>query len=173
MTVSANPLVEDYLRRLEAAASALPPHRRDELITEIRGHLEEALSQTSTSDDVTVRNVLERLGPAEDIVDAATDPTPSGQLAAPPRETNALAVAALLLGVLWIGWIGSLLALVFGYRARRQIKRSGGLQQGSALATVGIVLGWFGVATLLLVIAGGLGVMAQRSSGVDVPVPTP
>jgi hypothetical protein len=44
MTVQANPLVEDYLRRLDAAASSLPPHRRDELITEIRGHVEEALS---------------------------------------------------------------------------------------------------------------------------------
>ena len=75
--------------------------------------------------------------------------------------------------MLWIGWIGSLLALVFGYRARREIKKSGGLQQGSTLATVGIVLGWFGVATLLLVIVGGLGVVAQRSNGVDVPVPTP
>ncbi len=35
MNVHSDELVDDYLRRLDAAASALPAHRREELISEI------------------------------------------------------------------------------------------------------------------------------------------
>jgi hypothetical protein len=42
MTVHTDPLVDDYLRRLDAAASALPADRRDGLVSEIRDHLQEA-----------------------------------------------------------------------------------------------------------------------------------
>ena len=169
MNVHTNPLVDDYLRRLDAAASTLPTHRRDELVSEIRDHIEEALRESATGDEVAVRNLLERLGPPEEIVSAAAESTPSGQPVAPVRETNGLAVASLLLGVLWIWWIGSVLALVFGYRARRQIKNSGGSQKGSGLAAAGIVLGWIGIAILVL---GALTVVVSTNNGGTVPVPT-
>ena len=102
MNVHTDPLVDDYLRRLDAAASALPAHRRDELITEIRGHLQEALRQAPASNEAAVRNVLERLGPPEEIVAAATDSAPPDQLVAPFRETNGSAILSVLLGVLWL-----------------------------------------------------------------------
>jgi hypothetical protein len=172
MTVHTNPLVDDYLRRLDAAAAALPTHRRDELTSEIREHLEEALRQTPTGDEVTVRNLLERLGPPEEIVNAASDPASPAQLVVPVRETNGLAVASLVLGVLWLFGIGSALALIYGYRARREIKNSEGSQKGSVLATVGIVLGWIGIAVLLLVIVSGLGFVSVGRSG-PAPVPSP
>ena len=35
-------LVDDYLRRLERAAYALPPDRRAELVLQIKGHIDEA-----------------------------------------------------------------------------------------------------------------------------------
>ena len=41
-------------------------------------------------------------------------------------KTNGLAVASMVLGILWIYWIGSVLALVFGYVARNQSDGSGG-----------------------------------------------
>lgn len=63
----------------------------------------------------------------------------------PPR-TNGLAVASLVLGILWIYWLGSILALVFGYVARRQIRERN--EAGAGLATAGIVLGWVGVGIL-------------------------
>jgi hypothetical protein len=63
-----------------------------------------------------------------------------------PRSTNGFAVASLVLGLLWIFWVGSILALVFGYKARQQIDRSGGTQQGRRLATAGIVLGYIWLA---------------------------
>ena len=41
------------------------------------------------------------------------------------RGTNGLAIAALVLGILWLCAIGSVLAIVFGFIALNQIKRSG------------------------------------------------
>jgi hypothetical protein len=62
--------------------------------------------------------------------------------------TNGLAVAALVLGILWIYWIGSILAVIFGHIALRQIPARN--QGGRGLAIAGVVLGWIGVGTLLL-----------------------
>jgi uncharacterized membrane protein len=149
MNVHTDPLVDDYLRRLDAAASALPAYRRDELVSEIRDHLREALRQTPAGDKAAVRNVLERLGPPEEIAAAATDEPPPGQLAAFFGQTSGLAIASVLLAVLWIAGIGAVLALVFGYLARREIKNSAGRVTGSGLATAGIVLGWIGITILV------------------------
>jgi hypothetical protein len=148
MNVHTDPLVDDYLRRLDAAASALPADRRDELVGEIRDHLREALRQTPAGDQAAVRDVLERLGSPEEIAAAAADPPP-GQVAAAFSETNGLAIASVLLAVLWFAGIGAVLALVFGYRARREINNSAGRQTGSGLATAGIILGWIGITILV------------------------
>jgi hypothetical protein len=67
-------------------------------------------------------------------------------------STNGLAIASMVLGILWIYWIGSILALVFGYFAKGQIDRSGGRQTGRGMAIAGIVLGWIGAAALVLII---------------------
>jgi len=66
-----------------------------------------------------------------------------------PQDTNGYAVASLVLGILWLWWLGSILALAFGYAARRQIAASGGRQGGDGLAIAGIVLGWVGVGTFV------------------------
>jgi hypothetical protein len=76
-----------------------------------------------------------------------------------PRRTNGLAVASLVLGVVWIYWIGSILALIFGYVARKQIRERG--DSGDGLAIAGIVLGWVGIGIVVIVmvvagLAGGL-----------------
>ncbi len=44
MKLQNDPLVDDYLRRLDAAASRLPADQREELVSEIRDHLQEALT---------------------------------------------------------------------------------------------------------------------------------
>ena len=163
MNAPTHPLVEDYLIRLETAASALPPDRRSELVSEIRGHFEEGIRGSEGQGDTYVRNLVERLGSPQEIVDAASDPSPS--INATPAPTNSSAVLSVLVGALWILGIGSILALVFGYRARRQIAASNGTQQGSTLATVGIVLGWVGIVLLLLVVAGGVGLVAGSGGG--------
>jgi hypothetical protein len=75
---------------------------------------------------------------------------PAGQAA--QTKTNGMAIASLVLGILWIWWIGSVLALIFGYVGKNQIDQSGGTQTGGGMATAGIVLGWIGVGTLILFI---------------------
>jgi hypothetical protein len=79
----------------------------------------------------------------------------------PSTSTNGLAIASMVLGILWLYWIGSILALVFGYVAKGQIDKSGGRQSGRGMAIAGIVLGWIGVATLALVLVF---VVAARDS---------
>lgn len=66
--------------------------------------------------------------------------------------TNGMAIASMVLGILWLYWVGSILALVFGYVAKSQIDRSAGRQKGRGMAIAGIVLGWIGVATAVLVV---------------------
>jgi hypothetical protein len=110
-TVHAEPLVEDYLRRLDAASQALPHARRAELVGEIRAHIEEALGARD-ADEAAVRNVLERLGTPEEIVAAETDGL--AEPAAPGgRETLALVVLGLggvLLPV--VGWLTGLILVL-------------------------------------------------------------
>jgi hypothetical protein len=65
-------------------------------------------------------------------------------------STNGLAIASMVLGIVWVYWIGSILALIFGFVARKQIRARG--QKGEGMAIAGIVLGFVGVATLILVI---------------------
>jgi hypothetical protein len=65
-------------------------------------------------------------------------------------STNGLAIASMVLGIVWVWWIGSILALVFGFVARKQIRERG--QRGDGMAIAGIVLGCVGAATLLLFI---------------------
>ena len=61
----------------------------------------------------------------------------------PPQRTNGMAIASMVLGILWLYWVGSILALVFGYIAKNQIRERG--EAGDGMATAGIVLGWIGV----------------------------
>jgi NADH:ubiquinone oxidoreductase subunit 5 (subunit L)/multisubunit Na+/H+ antiporter MnhA subunit len=70
----------------------------------------------------------------------------------PTRQTSGMAIASMVLGILWIYWLGSILALVFGYLAKSDIRRSEKQLEGNGLATAGIVLGWVGTGTLVLVI---------------------
>ncbi len=76
------------------------------------------------------------------------------------QRTNGLAVASLVLGILWLYWIGSVLALVFGYLAKNQIRERG--EAGGGLATAGIVLGWVGVGVLALVMLFGVAAYSSR-----------
>lgn len=74
-------------------------------------------------------------------------------------KTNGLAIASLVLGILWVYWIGSVLAVIFGHVALSQIDKSGGTQTGRGMAIAGLVLGWIGVGVLLIILvaAGSVG----------------
>ncbi len=57
--------------------------------------------------------------------------------------TSGLAVASLVLGILWLGGFGSLLAVIFGAVGLKQTKD--GVKGGRGLAVAGLVLGIIGV----------------------------
>lgn len=89
---------------------------------------------------------------------------PPGYGGYPAQGTNGLAIASLCCSVVGcIYGIPAILAIVFGFVARSQIKQTG--QQGAGLALAGIIVGFvwiaLGLAFLALVVAG----IASDSSG--------
>jgi uncharacterized membrane protein len=109
-------IVADYLRRLDRAVAALPEARRTELSAEIRAHIDDALREAGAADEVTVRNVLDRLGTPEEIAAASGAPTDGGT-ASSRRRAGALEIAALLVlglgGVIpIIGWLVGVILVV-------------------------------------------------------------
>src|SRR3954447_4241381 len=93
---------------------------------ELDGRLGEAYAARWTAD-------LQRL--TADVTPAAPPPppVPYGNAAPAVPETNGLAIASLTAGILWLGWLGSIAAVVFGHVALSQIKRSGGRETGQGL----------------------------------------
>jgi hypothetical protein len=118
MMTTTHPLADEYLKRLDRAARALPRHEREELLADVRTHLEAGLSPDAT--EVDVRNLLDGLGPPEAIVAAASPERPSVQRGA--RE-----VCALLLLVTGfppvIGWLAGVGLLLWSplWSARQKL----------------------------------------------------
>ena len=146
-TMETDRLVDDYLRRLEHAAAHMPRARRTELLTEIRGHIETALREEQATGEAAVRNVLDRLGPPEEIVEAAEPP---------PRDRRGgkLEIVALIaLIVPFVGWlVGTVLAFASRVWSRRE-------------KVIGAML------LLLPVVLLGLGYTAAGPSGTDESTP--
>ncbi len=65
------------------------------------------------------------------------------------KKTNGLAIAALVCGIAGIIFITAVLAVVFGFVARSQIRRSSGTQGGEGLALAGIILGFAWIVLLI------------------------
>ena len=73
-------------------------------------------------------------------------PVAVGYVGLPPsKKTNGLSIASLVLGILWFGGVGSVLAVVFGFLSRKKIEQSQGRETGGGLAVAGIVLGFVGI----------------------------
>jgi hypothetical protein len=171
-------LIGDYLRRLDLAAVDLPDARRAELEAEVREHIETALSEADARDEVTVRNVLERLGPPEEIVEAeatAPDARPSararigsgvgGEQVRPSARSSrlgAVEIIALLLltvGSLVLPFVGPLLGLVFVWLSDRWSSRE------KLIATAIVVV--------LLALPFALFFGASAGAGLGAPEPVP
>ena len=76
-------------------------------------------------------------------------PAPAGEA----KSTSTNAILSLILSILGligiVPVIGSILGLVFGYNARKEIEASDDLS-GEGMAQWGIILGWVGLALVLL-----------------------
>ena len=66
----------------------------------------------------------------------------------------------------WLCGLGSVVAVITGHMALRQIDRSGGAQEGRPLAIVGLIFGYLGL--LVAVVAFAVGVAGVLTS----PSPT-
>lgn len=69
-----------------------------------------------------------------------------------PVSTNGMAIASLVLGILWIWGLGSILAIVFSCVSRSQMKASQGSEGGRGLAIAGLVLGIVGLSVIVLAV---------------------
>ncbi len=89
---------------------------------------------------------------------------PQQQAGYAAAKTNALAIVSLVLGIVWFFWIGSLVGLILGLIALRQIRERD--EGGRGIAIAGIVLGAVGVAILaLLIILAAIGAATTPSNG--------
>ena len=121
------PLVREYLGRLESAAWPLAAARRAELLGEVREHIDAALTEAGRADEVTVRNVLERLGPPEEIVAAESE----GDATSASRTSSSsswgpieiIAVVLLTVGAVFIPFVGPIIGLVFVWASTRWTMR--------------------------------------------------
>jgi hypothetical protein len=99
--------------------------------------------------------------PSSEILTPVPAPPPSP---APPRpastvQTSGMAIASLVMGI--AGWtvlplLGSILAIVFGYAARNEIRRRPDQLTGEGLAVTGLVLGWLVVGLSVLALCLGV-----------------
>jgi hypothetical protein len=81
------------------------------------------------------------------------------------QRTNGLAIASLVLGIVWLWWVGSLLAIIFGCVSLHQIEKSGGTLGGRGMAIAGVVLGWVGFATFAIMVIVMMVGAASSSTG--------
>lgn len=77
-TKSDDKLVNNYLKRLEAALATLPSSERTRIVEEISTHISLVRSQANEGNESEIRNLLERLGTPETIASeaGAQDPSP-------------------------------------------------------------------------------------------------
>ena len=160
MNITLPPLAEDYLARLDRVAHTLPPQDRDELLAELRSHLQTGLAPGAT--DADVLNFLAELGTPEDIV-AAAQPERSTPL--PASHWGALeviAVLALTVGTFVLPVVGPLVGIVLVWGSARWTRHEKWI--ATALTALPVVVLALGAAMLIAV--GG-------DSGPGSPVPAP
>lgn len=68
-----------------------------------------------------------------------------------PPTADGLAIASFILSVLWLGGVGSLIAVVFAHVSNANASRAG--RADSGLAVAGLILGYLGLLLLVVVVA--------------------
>lgn len=145
-TVRLHPLAEDYLARLDRAARSLPRPDREELVRELRTHLETGLPPDPT--DAEVHAVLADLGAPEDIVTEAGG-EPHGRPPATWGVIEILAVLGLTAGVFLMPVVGPVVGLCLAWISDQWTR--GEKLVATALTVLPVVLVVAAAASLLLV----------------------
>jgi hypothetical protein len=93
-------------------------------------------------------------------------------------RTSTLAIVSLvagIVGLVFLPVVGSVVAVITGHMAKREIRESGGELSGDGLATAGLITGYIGVGfavlgicivlVWLIFVAGFLGIAFTQTSG--------
>ncbi|WP_432088373.1 HAAS signaling domain-containing protein [Streptomyces sp. bgisy095] len=176
MTRTAHALVTDYLETVEREASFLPAGRREELLADLREHLDVAVGDER--DPETVRAALDRLGSPAAIVAAARAEEPEVPAAPRPEGTSKSRTThtAVVLGATGVaGYAHPLLGLAVLIAGLVMLWTSDAWERGTkVLATVLVAL--TPLALLLTFVLGGAGrigvfeLLALLVAGVVLPV---
>ena len=87
-----------------------------------------------------------------------------------PERTSGMAIASLVLAVLWIGGLGSLLGLIFGIIALNKISKAQGRLGGKGISIAGTVIGALGVLATAALIAVSVAVVQNVDRHLTVPL---
>ena len=99
LTPTFEPIVNDYMRRLEQSLSSLSPDVATDVASQVREHIAAALSAISNPSESDVRNVLDEVGPPLSIAQAASAEFPSAHRVS--LRTLSFWAYVLLFGALW------------------------------------------------------------------------
>ena len=89
---------------------------------------------------------------------------------------SGMAIASMVMGIagfVVFPLLGHILALVFGYLARNEIRNSGGRVGGSGFATAGIIMGYIGIGLTVLALVFVIVLISIVAANVpNIPTPT-
>lgn len=72
----------------------------------------------------------------------------------PSSTTAIISLVSGILGLTLLPFVGSIVAVITGPMAKREIRESGGALGGEGIATAGIIIGWIGIILGILAICG-------------------
>lgn len=163
-TTHKNPVVAAWLSDLERALDGKDPHERAETLVTIREHLDQALTDATTPQDVD--EILRRLGSVESIAaDVAPNEPPA---TATPSPWSALALGLALLSVLLLlplPFVAAPLALIALTLSVLALRRPGGRRTAELIAVT--------LATVTLVAAAVMVLGMVDPSHTPAPTPGP
>jgi hypothetical protein len=133
------------------------------MVLDAEGLAEEPLAESA--EGLIVDFPEEEAGGLEPVEKLPATPLPPPPPRAPTpvyksgTQTNGMAIASVVMGI--AGWtvlpfLGSVLAIIFGYVARNQIRQRPDEFTGNGLAVVGLVLGWLMVGISVVALCLGL-----------------
>jgi hypothetical protein len=120
MTATADTLVDNYLRDLEAELRDLPAPRQREILAEVGEHITAARAAQDTQSEAAIRTVLERLG---DPADIAAEARERFGIQAEPTKPATPWLEVITLVALVVPFLGWLVGAVLVWLSRRWTTR--------------------------------------------------
>jgi hypothetical protein len=158
----ADKLVQRYLAQLDAALQGVDASRREEILAEVHGHIDEGRTGLDPDDAASVRTLLDRVGDPAAIAAEAGAPPPGS------RRWDVWAPWLIIFGPVasGLGWIAGVLILWTSPTWSRRDKLIATL-----VPPVGLVALFFGLVTTLRAAAGCAGPAATcTTKGFTLPL---